>query len=127
MSPPVRAVELVRAAPEPTAGTPPTEPAASAIWSTWLALALIGALAAGMLAAGFAWWRRQSATDRAFWVAALFARLTRKDRSLLRRLAAQAGLAPVTLLISEHAFERAAAFASPADEARLNTLRRSVR
>jgi len=124
-----RAVELAR---DPSATPEPLLEAAAAPAAAWLgsqptALVLFIAVAlilAAAIATALWWWHRLGPAERAFLACALRAGLSRRDRALLRTAAAAAGLAdPVVVLLSTHAFDRAAQHAQSADQPRLRALR----
>lgn len=126
---PLRAVELAR---EPSSIPDPQVQATATPAAAWFAslptsltvgIAIALALAAAITAALW-WWQRLGPAQRAFFACALRAGLSRRDRALLRATATAAGLAdPVVVLLSTHAFDRAAQHAPPADQTRLRALR----
>ena len=98
------AIEPIRLATQ-EAGDAPTDGAA---WTSWAAgLALVAALS---FAAHWLWRvRRLSAEERAFRALARRLWVPRGVRRTIRGMARAAGLPPVALLLSEHAFRSAAA------------------
>ncbi len=83
----------------------------------FVALAVCGAVVtlagAGL---GVRAWRRLGPADQAFLAVCLRMGIGGRGRSLLRRMAADSGVAPVSLLLSPSVFARCAAGHRPADE-----------
>lgn len=111
----VRPVTL--AAPEHAAAAGPS------VW-VWIAVALALCAVAGALVSYFAWRdrRRHTPGERAFRVMARRLRLGRRERALVHAAAERARIPGIALLISEHAFDRAA----PPDDPALTGLRRRL-
>lgn len=117
-------MELVGAPMEPAGVTP------APAWDWSIGLAVLGVLAVG------AWWwgrRRKEGLERAFVRLAGAMGLDARERERVRRVAASGGgMAPVVLLISEQALERACAAAarrgrlSAVDVAAIEALRRRM-
>lgn len=76
----------------------------------WVSLALAGALVIGGCISWLAWRdrRRHAPVERAFRAMARRLRLGRARAELVRVMAEDRDMPPVTLLISQHAFDRAA-------------------
>lgn len=88
----------------------PSAPLLSTQGWLWLVLFLAVCLSAGGLISIHAWRDRRSTSpeERSFRVLAGALGLGRKERSMVRSLAVGSGIPEIGLLLSEHAFDRAA-------------------
>jgi hypothetical protein len=105
--------------------TPQSAPEATA--AAWIGLAVLAgaSLAAGAAVSRVAWRdpQEQEPAERAFRVLARRLRLAARDRAAARAIAERAGIRAVSLLVSEGAFDAAAA---AADHPRAAELRRRL-